>query len=98
MRPLNQYHRTVCRWLDEMDVGYVEEYPVGQYTIDIYLPDMKMGVEIDGPQHVKKEDIIRDHLILTTTLAGVDQIVRVKVGTKKELALRAILKEHYPAT
>ena len=93
MRPLNQYHRTVCRWLDELDVGYTEEYPVGQYTIDIYIPDMRLGVELDGPQHVKKKDIIRDHKILTAGMAVV-QIVRIKVGTKKAEALSAILKDY----
>lgn len=96
MRPLNQYHRTVCRWLDELDVGYVEEYPVGQYNLDIYLPDMKVGVEIDGPQHVKKGDKIRDTRIILWS--EIDRIVRVKVGTRKEFALRAILKEYYPSS
>ncbi len=92
MRPLNRYHRTVCGWLDEFGVGYREEYPVGQYSVDIYLPDTKVGVEIDGPQHNKRRDVIRDARIERHT--GL-KIVRIKVGTRKAKALAVIFEQHY---
>lgn len=85
--PLNYYHRIVTKWLDEFGVGYIEEYSVGQYSVDIYLPDTKVGVEVDGPQHNKRKDVIRDAAIERAT--GM-RIVRIKVGTKKDRALARI--------
>ncbi len=88
-RPLNYYHRQVCKWLDDFGIGYIEEYAVGQYSVDIYLPDTKMGVEIDGPHHAmtKRTDMVRDAAIERAT--GM-KIVRIKVGTRKDKALAAI--------
>lgn len=91
--PLNYYHRQVCKWLDAFGIGYIEEYEVGQYSVDIYLPDTKMGVEIDGPQHNKRKDVIRDAAIERAT--GM-QIVRIKVGTRKEKALASIFVKDHP--
>lgn len=87
---VNRYHAQVCRWLQQLGITYQEEYPVGPYSIDIYLMDSGIGVEVDGPQHRKKRDEARDHLIVAAT--GI-RIVRVKVGARKEVALRAILGE-----
>lgn len=86
---LNHYHRQVCKWLSELGIPYMEEYEAGQYSLDLYLPDLRRGVEIDGPQHSTREDGVRDELIFT--VYGI-QIVRVKVGTRKQEALEAILE------
>ncbi len=87
MKPLNKYHRKVCEWLDVFGISYREEYPVGQYSVDIYLPDTKVGVEIDGPQHNKRKDAIRDAAIERET--GM-RIVRIPVGTRKDKCLGQI--------
>ena len=87
--PLNRYHATVCRWLSELGIGYMEEYPVGQYSLDIYISDMKLGVEIDGPQHNRRKDVVRDAAI--ERAIGI-RIIRIKVGTRKQKALAAILE------
>lgn len=94
--PVNSYHATVCRWLQEFGITYQEEYPVGQYSVDIYVPDIRVGVEIDGPQHRQRQqrehDVIRDAAIERTS--GM-RIVRVPVGTKKAKALHAIFGKDY---
>jgi len=87
--PLNYYHRQVAKWLSAAGISYTEEYPVGPYHLDLYLPDQKLGVEIDGPHHNKAKDwerdrLIRDHFDI--------RIVRVPVGTKKAKCLAAILE------
>ena len=87
-RPLNGYHATVTRWLSERGVSYVEEYAAGPYTLDIYIPDQRLGVEIDGPQHNRRADFERDKLILDRLYI---RIVRIKVGAKKKATLEAIL-------
>lgn len=88
--PLNYYHRQVCVWLSELGISYVEEYPVGRYSLDIYLPDMRRGVEIDGPGHNKKRDRQRDLTIVADET--VDELVRIKVGTRKAKALKVMLE------
>ncbi len=87
MKPLNKYHRKVCDWLDEYDIGYREEYPVGPYSVDIWIPKSNLGVEIDGPQHSAAKDMIRDAAIERET--GM-RIVRIPVGMKKDKALAKI--------
>ena len=67
----------------------MEEYGVDNYSLDIYLPEMNLGVEVDGPQHNKKKDRARDEKIMDKW--GIP-VVRIKVGTRKEEALEAILE------
>lgn len=86
---MNRYHELVTIWLTQMGVTWVEEYPVGPYSIDIYLKDFNRGVEIDGPWHSKPKDLARDAKILEEY--GIE-IVRIKVATSKGPALEAILK------
>lgn len=95
MKPLNTYHRKVCGWLSDFGISYIEEYKVGQYSVDIYLPDSKMGVEIDGPQHDKIKDMLRDGEIERET--GM-MIIRIKVGTSKARCLGAIFGKDYTNT
>lgn len=88
MKPLNNYHRKVCEWLSELGIGYSEEYPVGKWSLDIYIGEMNLGVEIDGKGfHSPKKDKIRDDRILGEFAIP---IVRIKVGTGKQEALDAI--------
>lgn len=89
MTVLNHYHAQVCKWLSELGIPYMEEYPVGPYSLDIYVADLNRGVEIDGPYHNKKRDKVRDANILE--IEGIE-VVRVKVGTGKEQALGIILE------
>jgi len=91
MRSLNGFHRQVTRWLDELGMSYVEEFQAGPWSLDIYIPDAKLGVEVDGPLHRRAKDWERDRLILSHF--GI-RIVRVRVGERKEKVLEAIFGEH----
>jgi very-short-patch-repair endonuclease len=87
MRSLNGYHKIVTRWLDELGMSYVEEYAVGPWSIDIYIADARLGIEVDGPLHRRAKDWERDKLIHDHF--GI-RIVRVKVGARKAAALEVI--------
>ena len=54
------------KFINEMGFETIPEYTVGQYSIDIYLPEFNLGVEYDGPMHgmSKKRDQKRDKEIL----------------------------------
>lgn len=50
--------------LNDMGLMTVLEYPVGPYTLDIYLPEVNKAVEFDGPMHNHKRDARRDAWLL----------------------------------
>lgn len=38
-----------CRWLlDELGVEFIEQHPIGVYTVDFYVPKIRLVVEADG--------------------------------------------------
>lgn len=57
-------HRKVERILDSMGLVYESEYEFPPYTIDIYMSEFLLGVEVDGPMHSKQHDEKRDQNLL----------------------------------
>ena len=58
------HQRLIDRWIKEIGIGTQLEYEVGRYFIDIYVPDLILGIEVDGPWHLRKRDKKRDEYIL----------------------------------
>ena len=90
MTPINHYHATLVKWLSELGISHVEEYPVGRWSLDVFLPELGKygcGVEVDGPAHNKRKDAERDAQIF---IGWGITIVRIPVGTKKAVALEKI--------
>ena len=58
------HQRLVNNWIKEIGIGTQLEYEVGKYFIDIYVPDLLLGIELDGPWHLRKRDKKRDEYIL----------------------------------
>lgn len=58
-------HRRVEKALQKMGVSYIsenEDFP--PYTLDLYLNDFHLCIEVDGPKHSTKKDTVRDQWIL----------------------------------
>lgn len=89
--PLNRYHRRICQELTKLGIPYADEYPVGKRDCDIYIPDLKRIIEIDGPTHLRRADERRD-AELRAERPELD-IVHVKVGTPLPEAMEVILAE-----
>lgn len=53
-------HRRLERWLDEMGLTYDSEVDVLNYTMDIYMPEYHLAIEVDGPYHGVKREQARD--------------------------------------
>jgi very-short-patch-repair endonuclease len=49
--------------LDVLEINYLSEQPFPPYTVDVYLPEWHLGLEIDGPFHQKSRDESRDKFI-----------------------------------
>lgn len=56
-------HRRVEKILDKMGISYISEYPFPPYTVDVYLPEWRLCIEIDGPLHSKAKDKVRDNYL-----------------------------------
>lgn len=46
-------HRQASNGLNELNISHVSEYkdPLTGYVLDIYIPSLKLGIEIQGPTH-----------------------------------------------
>ena len=89
MSYLNRYHNRICQELSRRGILYMEEYTIGRFSVDIYLPEYHRLVEIDGPLHFRRADRWREEEILT--LRPELHFVRVKVGVPMVEALEEIL-------
>ncbi len=87
--PANRYHRRICEELSDRGVRYMDEYPIGGRDCDIYIPDLKRIVEIDGPSHFSRADERRDAEILEERPDL--HVIHVKVGTPVTEAMEVIL-------
>ena len=47
--------KSVCRILEALQVRYIRQYPVRtarkQFYIDIYIPSLRLAIEVDGKYH-----------------------------------------------
>ena len=53
----------INRWIEELGIGTVVEQPFGDYLLDIFIPDLNLGIEVDGPYHLKRRDSNRDEYL-----------------------------------
>ena len=85
----NVYHKQMLEALSRRGIQYMEEYPIGPYSVDIYLPELGRLVELDGPGHFRKADKVREDKI--KELRPELDLVRIKVGTPIREALLVML-------
>lgn len=57
-------HRRVERILARMQIGFDSEVGFSPYSVDIYISEWHLGVEVDGPGHSPKKDAERDAVLL----------------------------------
>jgi len=55
----------VASWLKEAGFGTTLEEDFPPYVVDVYIPDLHLGIELDGPHHFRKRDAIRDENLLS---------------------------------
>tara|TARA_R110000824_G_scaffold145924_2_gene314475 strand:- start:2342 stop:2656 length:315 start_codon:yes stop_codon:yes gene_type:complete len=53
--------KIIAEELDELGFRYAEQYIFFPYTVDFYVPELKLVIEADGKYgHLKKRDAKRD--------------------------------------
>ena len=60
---LTEIHQKAIKKLEKLGYQVMEEVRFPPYVVDIYIPDLHIGVEVDGPHHVEKRDIKRDNVL-----------------------------------
>ena len=50
----------VLEWVRSTGLGANSQEDFPPYVVDVYIPDMKLGIEIDGPLHLSRKDKKRD--------------------------------------
>lgn len=91
--------------LTSMGLRYQEQMEFGRFTVDFYLPEIDVVVEVDGPYgHVRKADRERDAIleedskiwkvlhVKSTTQAKMEEEIRE--GIAAEVVLAAMNEEY----
>jgi very-short-patch-repair endonuclease len=55
----------MASWVKEAGFGSILEQDFEPYVVDIYIPDLMLALEIDGPYHMTRRDEYRDAHIRT---------------------------------
>jgi len=50
----------MAEWVRDAGFGSILEQDFEPYVVDIYIPDLLLALEIDGPYHMKRRDESRD--------------------------------------
>ena len=69
-------------WINSLGFRTQLEVPFGQYCMDIFLPELNWGVEVDGIGHWKKKDEKRNDYLYKNY--GIDCIIHVRVEIEKQ--------------
>lgn len=51
-----KYLNEIEDFLNLMNIDYIEQYPVDNYRIDLYIPKFNLAIEIDEEEHKYKKD------------------------------------------
>lgn len=89
-----KYLNEIEDFLDLMNVEYKEQFQVGNYRIDLYIPEYNIAIEIDEEEHKYKKDYdrIRQKYIEKQIHC---KFIRINEGESCGCAIAKITKELY---
>jgi very-short-patch-repair endonuclease len=84
-RDFTHQENVVAQCLDDWGLRYVEQFQIGNYTVDFLVED-EIVIEADGPfGHLKKADSERDKEILANREVFVSRVIHIKERTKNAI-------------
>ena len=93
-RDFTKQELIIARSLDEFGLRYDEQVYYHPYTVDFYIPEIKMVIEADGVYgHLSKRDEKRDKDLLS--LEDIEYIIHIKettLGKIKEALWQELIK------
>ena len=88
----------ISKWLNEIGLEHSLEEELDPFWADIYIHDLNLVIELDGPNHMKKRDDARDEFLVETYHVSIWRIKNkiVKVNYKEEFKkeLMQIVEEY----
>lgn len=89
-----KYLNEIEDFLNLMSINYVEQYRIGNYRIDLYIPKFNLAIEIDEKEHKYKQgyDTIRQKYIEKQIHCT---FIRINEGESCGSAIARIVKELY---
>lgn len=57
-------HQQLVSLVTQMGFQVRIEEPFAPYVVDVYIPEMHVALEADGPRHSKRKDALRDAVLL----------------------------------
>lgn len=87
-----KYLNEIQDFLDAINIEYILQYQVGNYRIDLYIPEYNIAVEIDEVEHKYKRDydLTRQNYIENRTHC---KFIRVNEGESCGSVIARIVKE-----
>ena len=83
-RDFTKQELIIARSLDEFGLRYDEQVYYHPYTVDFYIPEIKMVIEADGVYgHLSKRDAMRDEALLC--LDDIEYIIHIKEQTIEKI-------------
>ena len=83
-RDFTEQELLIARCLGNFGLRYDEQVYYHPYTVDFYIPEIKMVIEADGIYgHLYKRDAIRDKALLL--LEDVEYIIHIKEKTLEKI-------------
>ena len=72
----------IADYLTESGLRYDQQYEFWPYTVEFYVPELKMVIEADGKYgHLRKNDVKRDAVLLK--VVEIEQVIHIR-GIRKE--------------
>ena len=93
---LSAAHKKVIKFLENWGIQLMEEVDFPPYRVDIFVPEVHVAVEVDGPHHSKKANEKRDKKLLEDYLLPTFRIDASDVRTSEhwENELWAFFRAH----
>ena len=74
----------IAECLDKAGLRYAPQYEIFPYTVDFYIPEIKIVIEADGKMwHLKKSDKKRDSYLIKQF--DVEHVIHIKDFTKEKI-------------
>jgi len=84
LRDYTRQENIIAEYLSEFGIRYTQQYEFFPYTVDFYIPDLKMVVEADGKYgHFQKREVGRDRELVDWY--GIEYVLHIKETTKEEI-------------
>ena len=78
--------KTFAKCIQEFGLRYETQYSFPPYTVDFYIPEVKLVIEADGMfGHLKKADAKRDTNLLTDYSNDIRKVFHISETSKKKI-------------